>query len=764
MNISEIIALEIGAKVGQVEVTIGLLDQGDTVPFIARYRKEVTGGLDDVQLRTLQQKLIYLRELSQRKSVVIESITSQGKMTAEILSLISEISKKNSLEDLYLPYKPRRVTRGQLAISAGIEPFVESILSGQVVNLAEESLKYIVGSDYLDSSKVLDGAIHILMDRVSTDGVLISSIRDFMYENGEVSCNAINEADESYSKFKDYFSHRELIKSIPAHRMLAIMRGLSEGALSVSLLINGKDAEEETSAYFQSWLHSHFNLPSGSEEVDKFCGRFVRLAWRAKLSVTIQSDILSCLKERSDSESISVFANNLKDLLMAAPAGNKVTIGLDPGFKSGVKFAVLDGTGKLMDFGAIFPHPPQNKLEDSVNVIKALILKYKVTLVAIGNGTASRETERMVSLIHDDLGGFSKIVVSEAGASVYSASELASYEFPDLDVSIRGAISIARRLQDPLAELVKIDPKAIGVGQYQHDVCQMNLGKSLKAVVEDCVNEVGVDLNTASAPLLSHVSGLSSRLAANIVTRRELEGVFKSREQLKAVEGIGLKVFEQCAGFLKINNGDNPLDSTIIHPECYALIDSIQESSGLELHSIVGNKSLSDSIDLQALCEKGFGEMVINSVILQLARPSHDPRPDFKAAEFKKGIEKIGDLKVGMTLQGVVTNVANFGAFIDIGVHQDGLAHISAMSYKYISSPRDIVKAGDVVKVKVMSIDSKQKRIALTMRLDDEVSSQLSQGAQKHIGRDLSKHRASSVSSVPLSSAMADAFKSAKAG
>lgn len=719
-TIAQRIAQELSVQETQVLATIALLDEGATVPFIARYRKEVTGGLDDTQLRNLEERLRYLRELDERRETILNSIQEQQKLTPELNAAILAAATKTELEDLYLPYKLKRRTKAQIAKEAGLEPLALGLLADPA--LAPE----VAAAAYLDPEKgiaeikdALDGARQILMEKFAEAAELIGQMREFWWENAWLFAKVVDGKQEQGAKFSDYFEHSELLKNIPSHRALALYRGRNEGILSLHLALESEDTlishpcEGRIAAYFQ--------VADQQRPADKWLLDCVRWAWKFKIRLSLDVDILMRLRELSESEAIKVFSLNLKDLLLAAPAGPRATLGLDPGLRTGVKVAIVDNTGKLLECSTIYPHAPRNDWDNSIHVLGVLAKKHGVELISIGNGTASRETDKLAGeliKLHPEL-KLSKLVVSEAGASVYSASEFAANEFPELDVSLRGAVSIARRLQDPLAELVKIDPKSIGVGQYQHDVSQTQLARSLDAVVEDCVNAVGVDVNMASIPLLSRVSGLNAGLARNIVSYRDANGIFASRDDLKQVPRLGAKTFEQAAGFLRIMNGSNPLDASAVHPETYSVVKRIAEKSQRPLQSLMGDVAFLRKLNPADFTDLHFGIPTVTDILNELEKPGRDPRPELKTANFQEGVEKLEDLQPEMLLEGVVTNVTNFGAFVDIGVHQDGLVHISALSDSYVKDPRDIVKAGDVVKVKVLEIDLKRKRIALTMRLQD---------------------------------------------
>lgn len=718
------LAQELNVNVQQVSASVALLDEGATVPFISRYRKEVTGGLDDGQLRTLEERLRYLREMEDRRASILKSIEEQGKLTDDLKADILKADSKNRLEDLYLPYKQKRRTKGQIAIEAGLEPLADSLLENPSLNPEEEAQKFLdADKGVADSKAALDGAKFILMERFAESADLLEKLRTFLWSDATLSVRVMNGKEAEGEKYQDYFEHDEALKGVPSHRALAILRGRNEGILSTNLVV-GDPTDKLAPSPCEAMVADFYDIKNEGRAADRWLAEVVKWTWRVKLLTHLETELIGRIRESAEDEAIKVFATNLKDLLMAAPAGHKATLGLDPGFRTGVKVAVVDATGKVLDHGAIFPHQPQNQIREAKAIVRALCIKHGVELVAIGNGTASRETDRMVAEImkeHPEL-KIQKIVVSEAGASVYSASELAAKEFPELDVTIRGAISIARRLQDPLAELVKIEPKAIGVGQYQHDVSQPALARSLDAVVEDCVNAVGVDLNTASAPLLTRVSGLNTTIANNIVSFREANGAYQSREDLKKVPRLGDKTFEQAAGFLKITNGDNPLDNSSVHPESYGVVKDIAAKASKDVSAILGDGQFLKAVNAADFVSDEVGLPTIKDILSELEKPGRDPRPEFVTAEFKEGVEEIKDLKDDMILEGVVSNVAAFGAFVDIGVHQDGLVHISMMSDQFISDPREVVKAGDVVKVKVMEVEASRKRIALSMRMSDNAS------------------------------------------
>lgn len=716
------IAEELNIRPQQVAATVALLDEGATVPFISRYRKEVTGSLDDSQLRTLEERLRYLREMEDRRATILKSITEQDKLTPELQRDIESADTKTRLEDLYLPYKPKRRTKGQIAIEAGLEPLANKLFDDPSLNPEEEANNFVdAEKGVADTKAALDGAKYILMERFSEDANLLAKLRNFMQREASVSVRVVAGQEEAGSKFADYFEHDELLSKVPSHRALAILRGRNEGFLTFSLATT--DPEDKlASSPCEAIIADHFNIKDQGRAADKWLNEVVKWTWRIKLLTHLETELIGELRERAETDAIKVFADNLKDLLLAAPAGSKTTIGLDPGLRTGVKVAVVDGTGKVLDHSTIYPTPPQNRFAESEAILMALIEKHKVELIAIGNGTGSRETDKFVG---DMLKKFNakqvqKIVVNEAGASIYSASELASKEFPDLDVTIRGAVSIAHRLQDPLAALVKIEPKSIGVGQYQHDVNQNQLARSLDAVVEDCVNSVGVDLNTASAPLLTHVSGLNATLASNIITFRDTNGAFTSRKDLLKVPRLGEKTFEQAAGFLRIMNAKNPLDASAVHPESYPVVEKIAKQYERDIKSLIGDSALLTAVNAEQFVDDKTGVITVKDILNELQKPGRDPRPEFTFAEFKEGVNDIKDLKPNMILEGVITNVAAFGAFVDVGVHQDGLVHISALSDSFVKDPRDVVKAGDIVKVKVMEVDVPRKRIGLSMRLTDD--------------------------------------------
>lgn len=721
MNITEKIASELNVPAKSVQSAIDLLDDGATVPFIARYRKEVTGGLDDTQLRTLLERLHYLRELQDRKQTVLSSIAEQGKLSEELKQAIDAADNKTLLEDLYLPYKPKRRTKAQIARENGLLPLAEALLSQPELNPEVVATEYL--SEHVSDAKAaLDGARAILMEKFAEEAELMGMLRDKLWREGQIHATVIAGQEVAGEKFKDYFDHVESLHSIPSHRVLAMLRGRNEGILAINVQYQADDTPITEQSAYEQLIAAQFSIDDLGRPADRWLRDTVRLSWRAKIFLSLELEALTRLKEAADQAAISVFAQNLKDLLLAAPAGRLTTLGLDPGIRTGVKVAVVDDTGKLLETTTIYPHQPRNDWQGSLAVLAQLVLRHQVQLIAIGNGTASRETDKLAAELIRSLPqqGLQKIVVSEAGASVYSASALAAKEFPDLDVSLRGAVSIARRLQDPLAELVKIDPKSIGVGQYQHDVNQTQLAKSLDAVVEDCVNAVGVDVNTASAPLLARISGLNTTLANNIVSYRDSHGAFTNRQTLLKVPRLGEKTFEQAAGFLRILGGDEPLDASAVHPESYPVVSRMLATTHLQATELIGNRQAIKALNPSDYIQTNVGLPTILDILAELEKPGRDPRGEFHTATFAEGVEDIKDLQPGMELEGVVSNVAAFGAFVDIGVHQDGLVHVSAMADRYVSDPREVVKAGDVVKVKVVEIDIARRRIALTMRLQDE--------------------------------------------
>jgi uncharacterized protein len=718
--ITQKIATELNVRSEQVSAAIALLDEGSTVPFISRYRKEATDGLDDLQLRDLELRLRYLREMDNRVETIVASIKEQEKLTPALEKQIRNAETKTELEDLYLPYKKKRRTKAMIAIEAGLEPLADKLFADPTLDPQAQAAEFI-GEGFEDTKAALDGARDILMERFSEDAALMGRLRNHLWDNGELRSNVVEKNKADAAKFTDYFDYSERLNKIPSHRALAVFRGRKEGFLSVE--IGSAALESGATDPCEGMVANHFGIQNKSRLADKWLNEVITWTWRIKLIYRLETDLLGQLRDQSDDEAIRVFTENMKAILLAPPAGNKVTLGLDPGLRTGVKVCVVDRTGKFMEDTTIYPHQPRNQWDESISVLAKLAKKYGVELIAIGNGTASRETDKLAGdliKLHKEL-KLDKAMVSEAGASVYSASDIAREEFPDLDVTVRGAISIARRLQDPLAELVKLDPKSIGVGQYQHDVSQFKLGQSLNTVVEDCVNAVGVDVNMASAALLKQVSGLSSSIATNIVEYRNQHGEFKNRRDLKDVPRFGAKSYEQAAGFLRIVNGDNPLDASAVHPESYSAVKKIGTASKKKIVEMMGDRRFLSKLNPADYTDEKFGLPTVTDILVELEKPGRDPRPEFKTAEFKDGVESMKDLKAGMRLEGVITNVTNFGAFVDVGVHQDGLVHISALSNQFVKDPHTVVKTGDVVKVKVMEVDLQRKRIALTMRLDDEV-------------------------------------------
>jgi uncharacterized protein len=719
--IDQRLAHDLKVDVRQIAAAVQLLDEGATVPFVARYRKEATGGLDDTQLRYLAERLEYLRELEDRRGVILASVREQGKLTPELQAEIETAEAKQQLEDLYLPYKPKRRSKAQIAREAGLEPLALALLADPGLTPETVAQAYVnADKEVTDTKAALDGARQILMERFAEDAVLLGKVRAHLQEYAVLVASVQAGKEAEGQKFRDYFSFAEPIRNIPSHRALALFRGRGEGVLRLELKLPEElEAERPVANSCEGMLASHFGLRDEGRPGDRWLVDTVRWAWRVKLSLHLELELFNALFARAEEEAIRVFAANLKDLLLAAPAGPRAVIGLDPGLRTGVKVAVVDRTGKLLDTATIYPHEPRRDWEGSLHALAGLATKHGAELISIGNGTASRETDRLVADLmqrHPEL-KLAKIVVSEAGASVYSASEFAAREFPQLDVSLRGAVSIARRLQDPLAELVKIDPKAIGVGQYQHDVSQSRLAHSLDAVVEDCVNAVGVDVNTASVPLLARVSGLNASHAAHIVAHRDSHGPFRSRQALLEVPRLGPKTYEQAAGFLRIPQGDNPLDASAVHPEAYPVVERILAEAKTGVAGLIGNTDLLRRLDPARFTDERFGLPTVKDILRELEKPGRDPRPEFKAAVFREGVEDLKDLQPGMTLEGVVTNVTNFGAFVDIGVHQDGLVHVSALADRFVKDPREVVKAGDVVKVKVLEVDLPRRRIALSMRM-----------------------------------------------
>ena len=759
-NIAQRIARELNAQTQQINAAVTLMDEGATVPFIARYRKEATGGLDDTQLRRLEERLVYLRDLEERRITIAKEIHSLGKLDAALRQKLATAETKQRLEDLYLPYKVKRRTHAEIAKEAGLEALVDQLMADPSLSPETCAAAYLCAPfktdagdnpGVADPKAALEGASTILISRFSQDADLLTTLRELLWQQGVLVSQVMKDQAEQGAKFRDYFDFSQALAKVPPHRALALFRGRAENILRLSL----KMPEELESTGWQAGygpceerIAAHFQIHDSGRPADAWLANAVRLSWRTKLSFTLEAGLFSELQKTAEEEAIRVFAQNLQDLLLAAPAGNRATLGLDPGIRTGVKVAVVDGTGKLLETTTIYPFAPKNDVTGSVRALQTLAQKHAVELVAIGNGTGSRETEQLVNQLKIDRPelGLIPVVVSEAGASVYSASEFAAREFPQLDVSLRGAVSIARRLQDPLAELVKIEPKAIGVGQYQHDVSQTYLSRALDSVVEDCVNRVGVDLNTASAPLLSRIAGLSAGLAENVVALRDAQGRFKRREELLKVPRLGPKAFEQAAGFLRIPNGENPLDASAVHPEAYPLVQRMLSDLNAPIEQVMHEPKLLKTVDPQRYTDAQFGLPTIQDILTELEKPGRDPRPQFKTATFKEGVNDLKDLAPDMILEGVVTNVTNFGAFVDIGVHQDGLVHISALADKFVKDPHDVVRAGDIVRVKVMEIDVPRKRISLTMRMDSTASNSSREApakvksAQKDRGRN-SKNR-----------------------
>ena len=784
-SITQQIANELAVSSQQVKAAIALLDDGATVPFIARYRKEVTGGLDDTQLRNLAQRLTYLRELEDRRAVILASIRDQGKLTAELEQAITATESKTELEDLYLPYKPKRRTKGQIAIEAGLEPLADTLFSNLDTVPEQAAANYInADAGFADEKAVLDGARFILMERFAEDAALLKKVRDYLWNNANISSVVASGKETEGAKYRDYFEFSEAVKKIPSHRALALFRGRNEGILQLKLDADPQQDDPKARSYGEQLIAAHINWQDQGRAADTWMQQTVQWTWRIKILLHMETELFGTVRERAETDAIQIFANNLKDLLMAAPAGAKVTMGLDPGVRTGIKVAVVDNTGKVLGTNTVFPFQPQNQVDKAMRTLAGMCKQHKVELISIGNGTYSRETDKLVGemLKANPEIKASKVIVNEAGASVYSASELAAQEFPDLDVSLRGAVSIARRLQDPLAELVKIEPKSIGVGQYQHDVSQAQLAHSLDAVVEDCVNAVGVDINTASVALLARVAGLSKTLAQNIVAHRDSNGRFATRQQLLKVARMGPKSFEQAAGFLRIMNGEQPLDASAVHPEAYPVVERMAAQHDRKVAELIGDSSFLRGLNAGDFTDEKFGLPTVQDILRELDKPGRDPRPEFKTASFKDGVDDIKDLKPGMTLEGVVSNVAAFGAFVDIGVHQDGLVHVSALADKFVSDPREIVKAGDIVKVKVLEVDVPRKRISLTMRLSDEPTAAPAkaagnkpesgkakgprQGGSRSGGREGGKAGGHSGGQAPMNSAMgsalAEAFAKAK--
>jgi uncharacterized protein len=776
-SIEQRLAVELAAKPAQVAAAVALLDEGATVPFIARYRKEATGGLDDIQLRLLEERLRYLRELEDRRSAILSSIEEQGKLTPPLRESILLAEDKTRLEDLYLPYKQKRRTKAQIAAEAGLTELADALLNDPMLDPETAAAAYLkpaftteAGDNpgVADAKAALDGARQILMERFAEDAALLQTLREYLTEHGVVESKVVEGKQDAGEKFADYFDYSETVGTIPSHRALALFRGRREEMLNVTLRLDSEEEKPKWDAPHnpcEGRIAARFGISMKQRPADKWLSDTVRWAWRVKVFMHLETELMTGLRERSEAEAINVFALNLKALLLAAPAGPRATMGLDPGLRTGVKVAIVDATGKVVDTATIYPHQPRNDWDGSLHTLAQLAAKHQVSLISIGNGTASRETDKLAQdliKMQPEL-KLTKIVVSEAGASVYSASEFASRELPDMDVSIRGAVSIARRLQDPLAELVKIDPKSIGVGQYQHDVGQSQLARSLDAVVEDCVNAVGVDVNTASAPLLARVSGLNASVAQSIVTYRDLKGMFTSRAALREVPRLGEKTFEQAAGFLRVMAGTNPLDASAVHPESYPLVEKILADIKKDVKGVIGDAGLLKSLNPAKYADEKFGVPTIADILKELEKPGRDPRPEFTTATFKDGVEEIKDLRPDMILEGVVTNVAAFGAFVDIGVHQDGLVHISALSNTFVKDPHSVVKAGQVVKVKVLEVDAKRKRIALTMRLSD--SAPVAGGKPEQRGDRNDRQRLAQQQKAPApagGSAMAAAFAKLK--
>lgn len=762
--IAETIASELQVAPRHVEAALQLLAEGNTVPFISRYRKEATGGLDDTQLRHIEQRNVYLIELEERKASVIEAIEEQGKLTDELKALIMGADTKARVEDLYLPYKKRRKTKADIAREAGLEPLVDSLIDAPSADAETEAARYIC-EGFADTKAVLDGARAILVDRIATDADLVGEVRDKVYESGTMRSSVVEGKESEGAKFRDYFDFSEPFASLPSHRILALLRGEQEGVLSLDL-----DAGDD--AAYEGMIANRFDLNC---ETSPWLAKAVRWAWKTKLQVSSNLDTRMRLKERADEAALDVFSTNLRDVLLAAPAGQRATLALDPGYRNGVKTATVDGTGKVLATAIVYPHQPQNQWQQAVQVLANTVAEHGVELIAIGNGTASRETEKLAREVADMIAAAGgrrpvPVVVSESGASVYSASEIAAQEFPDMDVSLRSAVSIGRRLQDPLAELVKVDPKSIGVGQYQHDVNQAALAQSLDAVVEDAVNSVGVDVNTASVPLLERVAGVTPTIAKNIVAYRDEHGVFASRKELKKVPRLGPKAFEQSAGFLRIQGGENPLDGSAVHPEAYPVVERIAQQSGVDTAALVGNSRVLSGLRPQDFADDTFGVPTITDIFAELEKPGRDPRPEFKTATFKEGVHKVSDLQPGMILEGTVTNVAAFGAFVDVGVHQDGLVHVSAMSHSFVKDPHEVVRSGDVVKVEVLEVDVQRQRISLTLRLDDEPGSEQKRESsrgkkpQQKPSRQGGKRQRGRAGGAPQGGSMADALKRAGFG
>ena len=736
-SIAQRIADELHVRVSQVDATIALLDDKSTVPFIARYRKEATGGLDDTQLRALDERLAYLRELEDRRAAIATSIAEQGKMTPELAAAIAAADTKARLEDLYLPYKPKRRTKAQIAREAGLEPLALALLANPQLVPEQAAAAYVDAEKGIaDIGAALEGARWILMESLSEDAELVGGLRQLVWERGEWRLTVMPGKEAEGVKFSDYFSASERVKSVPSHRALALLRGRKEGILRLTVVLPDEEGAAGPTEP-ERRIAAKAGITQKGRPADAWLAETVRWTWKVRMLPHLESETEQRLREQAEAEAIRVFGRNLHDLLLAAPAGQRTTIGLDPGLRTGVKVAVVDGTGKVLDTATVYPHEPRKDWDGTLRTLAALCARHGVQLIAIGNGTASRETDALAGDLikrHPDL-ALTKVMVSEAGASVYSASELASKELPDLDVSLRGAVSIARRLQDPLAELVRIEPKAIGVGQYQHDLNQTQLARQLDAVVEDCVNAVGADLNTASAPLLARISGLNESLAKNIVAFRDEHGAFRNRRQLLKVPRVGARTFEQAAGFLRVVNGDNPLDASAVHPEAYPVVERIVSRTGVGIRELIGKTAVLRALKPEEFADAQFGVPTVKDILAELDKPGRDPRPEFRTAAFKEGVQSIGDLTPGMMLEGVVTNVANFGAFVDIGVHQDGLVHVSQLADRFVKDPRDVVKAGDIVKVRVVEIDLPRKRIALTMKVQERATGSAPGGAPEGSGQ-----------------------------
>ena len=761
-SLAATIATELNVQPHQVEAALKLLAEGNTVPFISRYRKEATGGLDDAQLRHIEERHTYLVELQERKQTVIEAIEEQGKLTDELKRQILDAETKARVEDLYLPYKKRRKTKADIAREAGLEPLLDNLISAPGTD-PETLAQDFLCEGFAETKAALDGARAILVDRFATDADLVGEVRERLYTTGTMRSSVVEGKEAEGAKFKDYFEFNEPFESLPSHRILALLRGENEGVLTLDL-----DAGDES--VYQGMIAERFELPVDDSE---WLAKAVKWGWRTKLQVSANLDTRVRLKEKAEEGALEVFKTNLRDVLLAAPAGQRATLALDPGYRNGVKCAVIDGTGKVLDTTIVYPHQPQNQRQQAVQTLSSLCAQHAVELIAVGNGTASRESEKLAGEVADliaQAGGArpTPVVVSESGASVYSASEIAAEEFPDMDVSLRSAVSIARRLQDPLAELVKVDPKSIGVGQYQHDVNQAALARTLDAVVEDAVNSVGVDVNTASAPLLERVAGVNATIAKNIVAYRDEHGSFASRKELGKVPRLGPKAFEQSAGFLRIQGAADPLDASAVHPEAYPVVERIAESTGLDTKGLIGNSAVLTKLRPADFADETFGVPTVTDIIAELDKPGRDPRPEFKTATFKEGVNKVSDLTPGMILEGTVTNVAAFGAFVDVGVHQDGLVHVSAMSHKFVNDPHDVVRSGEVVKVKVMDVDVERQRIGLSLRLDDEPGQEPKRGGGKPSQSRGGKRRGGGRRGVDKQKApggsMADALKRAGFG